>query len=235
MTTPSPTTLPAVRQGGPPLLVPALAFAVLTGGAVLVNRGVPTPTAAGSTVLAYYRNHTTAVQIGGLLQFAAAIPLAIWAATIYQRMRTLGVNAPGPVIGLAGGLLAAAFLGLSGLLEWVASRSTDGDASLARSLADLTFATGGPGHVVPLALLVAGVAVPALLVRLTWAPLAWAGLVLAAIGMISTLTLGTLSLAVTLPIARFGAIAWILAISAVLPRRRPRAPASAATQTVSTR
>src|SRR6266540_3343897 len=132
MTTPSPTTLPAARQGGPPLLVPALAFAVLAGGAVLVNHAVPTPTAAGSTVLAYYRNHTTAVQIGGLLQFAAAIPLAIWAATIYQRMRTLGINAPGPVMGLAGGVLAAAFLGLSGLLEWVASRST-----------------GGPGHVVP--------------------------------------------------------------------------------------
>src|SRR6266511_2183869 len=92
MTTLSPTTLPAARQGGPPLLVPALAFAVLAGGAVLVNHAVPTPTAAGSTVMSYYRNHTHAVQIGGLLQFAAAIPLAIWAATIYQRMRTLGIK-----------------------------------------------------------------------------------------------------------------------------------------------
>ncbi len=86
-----------------------------------------------------------------------------------------------------------------------------------------------------LALLVAGVAVPVLLVRLAWAPLVWAGLVLAALGMVSTLTLATLGLAVTLPIARFGAIAWILAISAVLPRRRPRATASAATETASRR
>ncbi len=229
------STRAAARQGGPPLLAPALAFTVLTVAAILINHGVPGPRSDAATVLAYYRNHAPALRIGGLLQFGAAIPLAIWAATVTQRLRTLGVNAPGPMLGLAGGLLAAAFLGLSGLLEWTASGSADGDASLARTLADLTFATGGPGHVVPLALLVAGVAVPVLLVRLVWPSLAWAGLVIAAVGMVSTLTLAWLSLAVTLPVARFGAIAWILAISVVLPVRRPRAAVPPGPETVSTR
>jgi hypothetical protein len=43
-----------------------------------------------------------------VLVFGAALPLAIWTATIYRRLRTLGVTAPGTVIGLAGGILAAA-------------------------------------------------------------------------------------------------------------------------------
>src|SRR5438034_5615584 len=228
------STRAAARQGGPPLLAPALAFTVLTVAAILVNHGVPGPRSDAATVLAYYRDHATALRIGGLLQFGAAIPLAIWAATVTQRLRTLGVNAPGPMLGLAGGLLAAGFLGLSGLLEWAGSGLGD-DAPLAGTLAELTFATGGPGHVVPLALLVAGVAVPVLLVRLVWPSLAWAGLVIAAVGMVSTLTLAWLGLAVTLPVARFGAIAWILAISVVLPVRRPRAAVPPGPETVSTR
>jgi hypothetical protein len=56
-----------------------------------------------------------------VLVFGAAVPLAIWAATIYRRLRTLGVTAPGAVIGLAGGILAAASLALSGLVTWVAA------------------------------------------------------------------------------------------------------------------
>jgi hypothetical protein len=236
MTAPTDTPpRPPTRRGGPPLLAPALAFAVLTVTAILINHAVPHPGSGAATVLAYHRDHATALRIGGLLQFAAAIPLAIWAGTVSQRLRLLGVNAPGPTLGLAGGLLAAAFLGLSGLLAWAGSGAVDGDAALARTLADLTFATGGPGHVVPLALLVAGVAVPVLLVRLVWAPLAWTGLVIAAVGMISTLTLAWLSLAVTLPVARFGAIAWILAISVVLPVRRRRTAAASESETVPTR
>jgi len=217
---------PTTGQAGPPLLAPALAFAVLTVTAMLLGRGTAGP-ATAAAALAYYRTHTTIMRVDGLLEFAAAVPLAIWAAIVYQRLRTLVVNAPGPVIGLAGGLLAAASLSLSGLVEWVASHPADIDAPLAGVLADLAFATGGPGHVVPLALLIAGVAVPVLLVRLTNAPLAWAGLVLAAIGMISTLTLVSLSTAVTVPITRLGAVAWIVAISAVLPRHRQRTAASA--------
>jgi len=109
----------------------------------------------------------------------------------------------------------------------VASHPADVDAPLAGVLADFAFATGGPGHVVPPALLAVGVAVPARLVRLTNAPLAWAGLVLAAIGMLFTVTLLTLSTAVTVPITRLGAVAWIVAISAVLPRHRRRTAAPA--------
>lgn len=47
----------------------------------------------------------------------------------------------------------------------------------------------------PLALLIAGVAVPALILRLTSRPLAWAGLVIAAAGML-------VAVSVLLPVTR---------------------------------
>src|ERR1700758_1391078 len=109
-------------QGGPPLLAPALA------------------SASAASVLAYVRSHHTFMQVAGFLEFAAAVPLAIWTATGYRRLRTLGVTAPGAVIGLAGGLLAAASLALSGLISWTVSQvSGTIEAGLARALADLSF------------------------------------------------------------------------------------------------
>jgi hypothetical protein len=78
-----------------------------------------------------------------------------------------------------------------------------------------------------LALLIAGVAVPALILRLTPKPLAWAGLVIAAAGMLSTLTLLTSALDATLPIGRFGGLIWIIAVSVLLPASRHRLPAAA--------
>jgi hypothetical protein len=53
------------------------------------------------------------------------------------------------------------------------------------------------------------VAVPSLILRLTPRPLAWFGLVVAAIGMVSTLTLLTSALDFTLPIGRFGGLIFI--------------------------
>ena len=63
---------------------------------------------------------------------------------------------------------------------------------------------------------------------LTPAPLAWGGLVVAAIGMLSTLTLLTPALDFTLPIGRFGGLIFIVAVSALLPATRHRLTGAAA-------
>ena len=52
---------------------------------------------------------------------------------------------------------------------------------LIRLMHDLAFISGGPGFVVPIGLLIAGIAVPGLLARLLPRPLAWAGLIIAAL------------------------------------------------------
>jgi hypothetical protein len=209
------------RQGGPPPLVPALVYGALLIAAVALLAGAPHPGAPAASALTWYRAHTGVLHAAALVIFGAAAPLAIWTATIYRRLRTLGVTAPGAVIGLSGGLLASASLALSGLVTWtLAETAPSVSPALAQVLMDLSFAAGAAGFVVPLALLLAGVAVPSLILRLIPAPVAWAGLAVAAVGALSTFTLVTPALDATLPIGRFGGLAWIIAASLLLPANR---------------
>ncbi|GAA4257713.1 DUF4386 domain-containing protein [Dactylosporangium darangshiense] len=219
-------------QGGPHLGALGIVFAALFVGGVVIativagGKPYPSPFVDGAEIIAYFRDHRLAVQIGGALQFGAAIPLAIYSATASARLHQLGIRAPGATIALAGGLLASAFLALSGLLGWVLSRSEVLDEpALIRALQLLNFAAGGVAHVVPLGLLLAGLAVPGLLARLLPAWLAWAGLVIAGIAELSTLTLLVEPAAYLLPIARFTALAWLIAVGFMLPRQRARADA----------
>jgi hypothetical protein len=170
---------------------------------------------------------------GSFFAFGASVPLAIWSATAYRRLRGLGVTAPGAAIALSGGLLSAAMLALSGLATWVASRA-DQSAEVAAVLRDLTYVTGGPGYVAFFGLLVAGVSVPMLLMRIK-RPVAIFGLVVALVAEISTLSLVSMAIAPTLPIGRFGGLLWLVLTSLWLPLTRPRATAPATDPAVSPR
>jgi hypothetical protein len=210
------------RQGGPPLLVPAVAYGVLMVVSVILLASGPQPSASAASVLVYDQAHHTALEVAGCLGFAASLPLAIWSAAVYRRLRTnLGVVAPGAVIGLVGGLLAAASLALCGLVNWTISQvHAIADPALARALTDLSFAAGSAGFVAPLGLLVAGIAVPSLILGLLPRPLAWLGLAIAAISLLSTFALLTSALDFTFPVGRFLGLAWLIAVSVLLPRSR---------------
>src|SRR2546429_7737918 len=214
-------------QAAPPPLAPALAYGALLIASVAVWIGAPQAGASAASTLSYAQAHPGQMHVEAVLGFGAALPLAIWTATIFRRLRPLGVTAPGAVIGLAGGILAAASLAVSGLVTWVAADTAHiVSPALAKVLSDLSFAAGAAGFVVPFALLIAGVAVPSLILRLTPRPLAWGGLVVAAVGMGSTLTLLTSALDFTLPVARVGGPIFILAARVPLPAHPPpRAPA----------
>ena len=90
----------------------------------------------------------------------------------------------------------------------------------------LVFLTGGPGHVVVLGLLVAGVAVPSLILGLLPKTVAWAGLVIAAIAEVTALVLVWPPLMVLLPVARVPALVWLIVAGAMLPLQRRRLAAS---------
>jgi hypothetical protein len=211
-------------QGGPPLgLLAVISTGLLLLGIVVsaaLGGVVPSPYGAAGVIRAYFTSQSDAVHADGVLVFASAVPLTIYAATASARLRQLGVTAPGATIALAGGLLAAGALASSGLLLWTVSRpAVRGDEPLVRALHDLAFLAGGPAHVVFLGLLVAGIAVPALMLRLVARPLAWAGLALAALAEVTTLALVWPGLSLLVPLVRFPALAWLIAVGFALPHR----------------
>jgi hypothetical protein len=224
---------PRTPQGGPPLLIPGLVFAVFTVLSAVIGAGGPRITASAADVAAYYTGHHTLALLWGTIVFASSIPLMIWTATVYRRLRQLGISAPGIAMSLSGGLLASAALAVSGLSIWTAAQPViAAQPGIAAALNGLAFAAGGAGFVVPLALLVAGVCVPALFTKLLPRPLAWFGLIVAALSALATLSLLIAPLAVLLPVGRFGGgVIWLLLASVLLPRKRPRG-AAAPTQAV---
>jgi hypothetical protein len=218
---------PRQATGGPPLGILAVVFTTLFIGGIVISTIMaggdtfPSPFGSSAQILTYFHDHQDAVRVSAFLQFAASVPMAIYAATASARLRNLGIRAPGATIALVGGILAAAMLGLSGLVTWVLSRpELLGEPAVVRALQDLAFAIGGTGHVVFLGLLVAGIAVPGLLAGLLPRRLALTGLVIAAIAELSTLTLLVSGTAFLLPIARFTALAWLIAIGFLLPGTR---------------
>ncbi|HET9874772.1 MAG TPA: hypothetical protein VFQ37_03300 [Mycobacterium sp.] len=215
------------QQGGPPLaLLAAICLSLLLGGlaiGVVLGGVLPLPYGPGARVLEYFRSQHVAVQVIAVGVFTSSVPLGIYAATASSRLRQLGVTAPGATIALAGGVLAAGSLGLAGLLAWTLSRpDVSIDAALVRALYFLVFLVGGPGHIVALGLLVAGMAVPGLTLGLLRRPVAWAGLAIAALAEVTTLVLVWPELGPMLPLARITALVWLIVAGAALPMRRSR-------------
>ncbi|MFI7274457.1 hypothetical protein [Streptomyces sp. NPDC049879] len=226
---PAPARTPHEPQHGPhPGILAVVATGLFLAGLLVplaLSGGSAFPSPFGDTAasLAHFREHAAPTRTGGALHFAASVPLAIYAATVSARLHRLGIRAPGATIALAGGLLASAALAASGLLAWVLGQSDVVEhPGVVPALHLLAFATGGAGHVVPLGLLVAGIAVPGLLAGLLPRRLAWAGLVLAALAELSVFSLLAEALSPLLPVARFGGLAWLIAAGFLLPRTRPR-------------
>ncbi|MFR9770857.1 hypothetical protein [Nocardia sp. SC052] len=174
------------------------ASTVAAGGDVF-----PSPFAAPDDALFYFTDHRDTVRLGATLQFAAAIPGALFVAAITARLRTRGALA------LTGGALATGFLMLSAVVTWVVTVPEVVESPhLVRALHTLAFLAGGPGNVVSTGLLIAGIALPVVAFR-TW--LARLGLVIAVAGLATTATLMRTEAAVLLPLARFTGMAWLIA------------------------
>lgn len=207
------------RQSGPPLLIPAIVMAVFTAASAAL--GATAARYDSANLLTYDQTHHIQQLVLGTLVFGTALPLLIWSATVYRRLHRLGVTAPGTAIAYGGGLLASASLAVSGLLTWTTAQLPN-SADVDHAFTALGFAAGGPGFVVPFAMLIAGVAVPGLILRLLPTTLAWAGLIIAGLGALATFALLTPTLDVLLPIGRFAGLIWLLVVSVKLPLTRPR-------------
>lgn len=212
---------------GPPPVLPAAAFVLLTLGSVLgttlATSGAhfPSPYAPAGTLRAYVSGHHNALVIGALLQFGSAIPLAVFTASAVARLHHLGVRAAGVTIAQVGGVLAAGSLLLSAGCQWALAQPGSLDSlPVARALQNLTFLTGGPGYIATFGLLLAGICITSAFANLLPRWVTGLGLALAVIAEVATLTLVASSLAVLLPVVRFGGLIWLIAAGSFLPRQR---------------
>lgn len=191
---------------------------VMTGGAHF-----PTPYEPVALAQDYFSRYAGVIRIAAFLQFGAAIPLGIFTATVTSRLKFLGIRAAGADIALFGGFAASIFLALSALTGWALTQpgmATEADAL--RALQLLGFATGGPGHVVTLGLLLAGVSVPSAFAKLIPRWLVWLGLIVAAICVLSALSLIFPMAGILLPLGRFPAFIWLIGAGFTMPNSRGR-------------
>lgn len=215
------------RPDGPPagilaivslgLTVLGVAFsAVLGGGHVTVS-----PLESTATVAAYYTAHPAAATVSGFFVFGSGVPLGIFAATVYARLLRLGVRVPGPGIAYFGGISASILVGIAGLIGWVLGQPVAGQSpAMIHTLAYMTYVLGGAGFVGGVGLLIAGIAVPSLILGLTPRWLAIVGLVLAVVCELSIISLLWSPFTFTLPIGRFVGLVWLIVIGFVLPHNR---------------
>ena len=181
----------------------------------------PGPWESSETIAAYFQGHSRAVLACAFLQFAAAIPLGIFTATMVSRLQFLGVRVAGAHIALFGGLMTAFNMAASALVLWVmAYPGIAQDAAVLRALYYLTFALGGVGFSVPMGLLIAGLSIPAAFFKLLPNWLVVFGLVLAVIGELSALSLVIPKALFLIPLTRFPAFIWLIGAGFALPKTR---------------
>ncbi len=113
---------------------------------------------------------------------------------------------------------------MSALLSWTLAQSpTRHTVEVVRPLHDLSFLTGGVAFAVFLGLLIAGIAVPGLLVGLLPRMLAILGLAVAVVAELSTLSLLWQPATYLLPVVRFLGLGWLVVAGFLLPvSRLPR-------------
>ncbi|HEY6445864.1 MAG TPA: hypothetical protein VIY53_05345 [Acidobacteriaceae bacterium] len=202
------------RHGGLFLLgltVLYVALMILGGSNVSIAFHAPHDSA---TAVPFVTQHIRAIRLGSFLEFISAIPLGIFMAVCISRLRLPGIRAAGEQIAVLGGMAAPLMLTGSAMATWSLTRP--GVAAAPGAVAVLQaigFDGGGPGFAVFLGLFVAGVSIAACRSRLFPRWLMGLGIVVAAAGELSSLTLLNLTAGYCIPVARFLSIFWMIGLS----------------------
>lgn len=195
-----------------------MAFVVGMVAALAVGDGAyPSPYLDQDVILGWLSKNAGAAQIMSLTQLISALALLVFSARVAESLRQRDAVAHA-AIAQSAGVVSAAMLAVSALLEWAAVRPDIlASAPAARVVHDLSFLTGGPAHVAALGLFIgtASLGLGAVLPR--W--LTILGTIVGAAGVLSVATLMTETAAYLLPIARFPGFVWIVGTTLVLLNR----------------
>lgn len=206
------------RHAGPSLLILTLAYIALfaaSGSKVSVAFHVPHD---ATIAPAFVAQNGWAIRWGSFFELASAIPLGIFMAVSISRLRSLGTRAAGEQIAALGGIGTPMMLAGSAMATWSLTRPGVAAAPGAvQALQSLGFDGGGPGFAVFLGLFLAGVSVSAGKSKLIPGWLMGLGIVLAAAGELSSLTLVNFNAGYFIPVTRYLSIIWMIGVSLTLP------------------
>ncbi len=189
----------------------------------IMTAGTPFPTLFSSLeeVHNYFLHFAGVVQFNTMLQFGSAIPLGIFTASITNKLQFHGARVAGVNIATFGGYTAAIFIAISALAGWVLVQpGVADDLAVMRSLQLFEFITGGVAHVVALGLLLAGVSIPALFMKLIPKWMVWLGLITAVFAELATFSMFFPKLFLFIPLGRFPAFVWMVAVGFAMPKKR---------------
>jgi hypothetical protein len=221
------TAVPPQQDRGPNLGILAILYTVLFNAGlypVTTFAGKsywPGPWEPANVIVPYFQTHATPVLICLFLQSGATVCLGLFAASVVGRLHFLGVRAAGPWIALFGGFLTV-FNGIAAsLMVWTMIRpEIVNQPSALLSLYYLSYAFGGPGFSIPMGLFMAGVCIPALIMKLLPRWIVFLGLALAAAGELSWFHLISPSALFLIPLTRFPGFIWLIAAGFSLARTR---------------
>jgi hypothetical protein len=210
--------MPLQRHAGPSLLTLTIVYVVLmTAGGSKVSTAFHVPHDSAAAVV-FVAQHNWAIRWGSFLELGSAIPLGIFMAVSISRLRFLGIRAAGEQIAALGAIAAPMMLAGSAMATWSLTRPGVAEASGAIAvLQAIGFDGGGPGFAVFLGLFVAGVSVSAGMYKMLPRWLMWMGIVVAAAGELSSLTLLNFTAGYFIPVARFLSIVWMFGVAFKLP------------------
>jgi hypothetical protein len=219
-----------VKHQGPPLAPVAIAYTLLFLAGlypVTIFGGqpyFPGPWESIDTIAAFFQARPMAVRICAFLQFGAAIPLGIFTASVVSRLQFLGVRAAGTYIALFGGFATSIMMMAASAVLWtMAQGGIADDRGVLHALYWMVQGFGGVGFSVPFGLLIAGVTVPAAILKLLPKWLVMLGIAVALCGELSWTNLMWPAALPLVPLTRFPGFVWLIAAGFALPNTRGQA------------
>ena len=214
--------MPRQRRSGLTLFVLTLAyFALMMAGEQISE--LPSKSPHDSAVApAFVAQHMWAIQWGSFCELASAISLGIFMAVTIHGLGSPGIRGAGEQVAALGAIATPIMLVGSALSTWSLTRPGVAAASgTVAALQSIGFDGGGPGFAVFLGLFAAGVSVSAGTRKLIPRWLMWLGIIVAAAGELSSLTLLNFAAGYLIPVARFLSIVWMLGLALKSPSVLP--------------
>jgi len=227
METISATASKSIRHPGPPLWLPAIMFMLTfnTGLYFVTSFGgapyFPGPWATPEVIQKFFMARPSAVMLCAFFQFGSAIPLGLFTVSAVSQMRFLGAKVAGTYIALFGGIITVVNIMASTMVMWAMTHpGVANDITLTNALYFLQFGFGGVGFSVPMGLLMAGISIPALIMKLLPKWICIFGIILGVFGLISWFDLIFPQALFLIPLTRFPGFIWMILVGFMLKDRK---------------